>query len=200
MPFHWCMHIQRCWRSLANLTLPNQDRGELGSGKLQIFKHNNTGRFLARFFDASDTKLMEALVPKSEVAFKEVQGNNGTEPAFFWECSNMCHSAGGTVVKGANDPKKSTAIRRFSFVLNTRAELTVGLSFLFNHDMAVLNEFFEVQGRFTHLENTLPPHEVVLPDNMMDIDSIPQRKPATDERELEEAYGNDPLAASQLPF
>lgn len=191
--------IVRCWRSLANLTLPNKERSELGPGTLQLLKHSKSGRLLARFFKASDgTKMIEALVPKPDVAFKEVQGNNGAQPAFFWECTNMSFAAGGTVVKGSKKPEESKANRRYNFMFSTQAELAVGLYFLFDRDMATVNEFFNVEGRFTHLEETLPPHKTVLPPNMMEVDSIPQRKPAIDPKELKEAYGNDPFLESQL--
>ena len=65
--------------------------------------------------------------------------------------------------------------------------------------MPTLNEFFDRDGRFTHLVNTLPPHAILNDDNAMDTDEygIKPCLPSYTPQELEDTYDNDVLGYSQ---
>lgn len=68
--------------------------------------------------------------------------------------------------------------------------------------MSTLNEFFEQDGRFTHLENTLPPHKILKDEDAMDTDEYDTktRLPVYTGPELEEVYDNDPTGYSQALY
>ena len=114
----------------------------------------------------------------------------------------MAHTSGGTTVKGAKNLFGATALRRFNFLFKTNSDLTLLLFWFFRQSMPTLNEFFDQDGRFTHLQNTLPPHEIVKDPDAMDTDEdgIAARLPAHTGPELEDAYGNDPAGFSQALY
>ena len=198
----WASSVDNCWRLLSNHTLENPERGDFGPGTLLLQKHNKTGCMIARFTDATGKLHLDAAVPELDVVHKSVQGNNGREPAFFWEAENMAHTSGGTTVKGAKNLFGATALRRFNFLFKTNSDLTLLLFWFFRQSMPTLNEFFDQDGRFTHLQNTLPPHEIVKDPDAMDTDEdgIAARLPAHTGPELEDVYGNDPAGFSQALY
>ena len=65
---------------------------------------------IAQFTDTTGKLHLDAVAPELEFVHESVQGNNGDEPGFFWEAENMAHTAGGTTVKGANNPFEATAL------------------------------------------------------------------------------------------
>ena len=121
----WTAPLENCWRLLSNHTLENPKRGDFGPGTLVLQKHNKTGCMIAQFTDITGKLHLDAAAPELDFVHESVQGNNGCEPAFFWEAENMAHTLGGTTVKGAKNLFEATALRRFNFLFNTNSDLTV---------------------------------------------------------------------------
>ena len=103
--------LENCWRLLSNHTLENPERGDFGPGTLVLQKHNYTGCMIVQFIDITGKLHLDAAAPELDFVHESVQGNNGREPAFFWEAENMAHTSGGTTVKGAKNPFGATALR-----------------------------------------------------------------------------------------
>ena len=198
----WTAPVENCWRLLSNHTLENPERGDFGPGTLVLQKHNKTGCMIVQFIDITGKLHLDAAAPELDFVHESVQGNNGREPAFFGEAENMAHTSGGTTVKGAKNPFGATALRRFNFLFKTNSDLTVLLFWFFRQSMSTLNEFFEQDGRFTHLENTLPPHKILKDEDAMDTDEYgtKTRLPAHTGQVLEDIYNNDVKEFSQALY
>ena len=195
----WTAEVENCWRLLSNHKLENSRRGDFGPGTLVLQRHKETGCMVVQFTDTTGKLHLDAVAPELEFVHESVQGNNGYEPAFFWEAENMAHTSGGTTVKGAKNRFEATALRRFNFLFKTNSDLNILLFWFFRQSMSTLNEFFERDGRFTHRENTLPPHAILKDDNEMDTDEfgINTRFPSYTGQELDDLYDNDVTEYSQ---
>ncbi len=70
---------------------------------------------------------------------------------------------------------------------------------LLNLDLNLVEEFFDVEGRF-YAEETKPPHEKLRGENEMDVDDehIKTRRAAFSTEETLEMFGLNPHAESQL--
>ena len=107
-------------------------------------------------------------------------GNAGYEPTVVWQAKNEHHiHAGGTTIKGAQDPLDAEGNRRYYFTFKSNDEL--------EHFLKLLGispeEWNDLGGRFYREEYIAPANKVELADGEMDIDYKAMKKIQAEEED-----------------
>lgn len=116
-----------------------------GDGTFEIYKPSKTSQTVVCYFDSTGTKKFEAEVPREYE--KQIFGNAGHNNGFVWDVYDKAFMSGGTTVKGL-DSTNPVGLRRVSFWFQSRNQLVIALYSIFGHDLALVEEFFDVDGRF----------------------------------------------------
>lgn len=185
---------------------PLFNQGDIGrqylgaNGTLKIFKCIQSNQIIVQYIDDSGEKKFEAEAPLPETAHLQLQGNAGYEPCIMWDAYNKQVTSGGTIVKGGKEASNPTMFRQFFFWFRSREQLTAVLSHLLYHDMSLLEEFFDDEGRFFAKNETKPSHQQIRNDDDMDVDDdhIEFREPAIPMALAQQLFGMDPYATSQI--
>ena len=136
-----------------------------------------------------DTAIVVADAPKVAVAHEELFGNAGYQSTIVWQAKNEHHIlAGGTTIKGAQDPLNASGSRRYFLGFESNGDLECFLKLLGISP----EEWNDRRGRFYQEAYIMPANNIELDHNEMDFECEAQKKTMTDE-ELD----HDPFEPSQ---
>lgn len=178
----------------------DQNRGQIGTGIMNITKSSNTGLRNVQVFNRDGLTFQAEVNPNLCGFF----GNAGRENILGWDAydtSGKIVSKGTAIKEGKTKNVKEAHVRRFYFHFDSREHLTCVLFSLFGGDdnaRKFVEEFFDGSGRFCPEEEPELPHRVI-DHNRMDIDSINGLSPAQPTAPASRVlFDNDPQEPSQL--